>query len=52
MIETPILIVVFILFGLETLSRFGGWLFAQWRDWQEVRESLFEDDVTPQEDPS
>lgn len=39
-----LLIIVFALFGLEVLARFGSWCFAQWRDWQEVRESLLEDD--------
>ena len=42
--ETIILVVVFTLFGLETLSRFGAWWFAAWRDFTELRETLLEDD--------
>lgn len=43
--ETILLCIVFTLFGLETLARFGAWAFAQWRVWIEIRESTEGDDT-------
>lgn len=47
MYETILLAIVFTLFGLEVLARFGAWCFAQWRVWIELRESTEGDREDP-----
>lgn len=48
MFETILLCFVFSLFGIETLSRFGSWVFNTWRDFQDMKDAtLYEDEPTP-----
>jgi hypothetical protein len=36
--------IVFVLFGLEVLARLGGWLFTNWRKFQDLNDWYEEDD--------
>lgn len=47
MTSDTLVIVVFALFGWQTLAAGVGWTFNVWRDFQEMREALFEDDDEP-----
>ena len=50
-VEEVFFIVVFTLFGIQTIAAGVGWLFKHWRKFTEMEEAWDEPEDSPQENP-